>query len=424
MIKFLLKGILRDRSRSILPITIIAMGVMLTVLLSGYIRGVLGDVVDQNARLQTGHVKVLTQAYLENKSQLPNDLALLKTNELIISLEEQFPQLSWEQRIRFGGLIDAPDKNGQTKGQGPVIGIAVDLLGVNTKEVARLNLTEALVSGGIPDKRGQALISHDFAEKLDIKIGEEVTYVGTTMNGGMTFQNFYVSGTVRFGSAMMDRGSVIIDITDAQQALDMDNAASELLGYFPDDKYNDKKATEISKTFNAQFIDSADEFAPIMQSLKQQDDLASMIDLANMGATLFVMLFIVAMSVVLWNTGLLSGLRRYQEFGIRLALGESKGSIYRNLVLEAVLIGIIGSVIGTILGLGATYYLQEVGIDVSREMANSTVLLPSVMRAKISPDLFIIGFIPGVLAMVFGNMLSGIGIYRRQTATLFKELEI
>ncbi|MFB0908941.1 MAG: putative ABC transport system permease protein [Spirosomataceae bacterium] len=130
------------------------------------------------------------------------------------------------------------------------------------------------------------------------------------------------------------------------------------------------------------------------------------------------------MSIVLWNTGLLGGLRRYQEFGIRLALGESKTSIYKTLVLEAVLIGIIGSVVGTILGVGATYYLQEVGIDVSKEMANSTVLLPTAMRAKVSPDLFLIGFIPGVLAMAFGNILSGIGIYRRETATLFKELEI
>jgi putative ABC transport system permease protein len=130
------------------------------------------------------------------------------------------------------------------------------------------------------------------------------------------------------------------------------------------------------------------------------------------------------MSIVLWNTGLLGGLRRYQEFGIRLALGESKTSIYKTLVLEAVLIGIIGSVVGTILGVGVTYYLQEVGIDVSKEMANSTVLLPTAMRAKVSPDLFLIGFIPGVLAMAFGNILSGIGIYRRETATLFKELEI
>jgi putative ABC transport system permease protein len=424
MIKFLLKGILRDRSRSVLPVIIISLGVMLTVLLSGYIRGVMGDIINQNARLETGHVKVMTRAYLENKSQLPNDLALLGIEELISQLQSQFSTVSWEKRIRFGGLIDAPDENGLTKGQGPAVGMALDILTTETKEIVRLNLRKSLVTGAIPVTKGEALISDDFAKKLDIEIGDEVTYVGTTMNGSMTFQNFKVSGTILFGSPMMDKGAIVVDITAAQQMLDMADGSSELLGYFPSEKYDDETATEMSEQFNQQYVESTDEFLPVMQSLKQQDNLAGLIDIANMGATLFVTLFIITMSIVLWNTGLLGGLRRYQEFGIRLALGESKTSIYKTLVLEAVLIGIIGSVVGTLLGVGATYYLQEVGIDVSKEMANSTVLLPTVMRAKVSPDLFLIGFIPGVLAMVFGNMLSGIGIYRRETATLFKELEI
>ncbi|HBY69073.1 MAG TPA: hypothetical protein DEG69_15795, partial [Flavobacteriaceae bacterium] len=135
-------------------------------------------------------------------------------------------------------------------------------------------------------------------------------------------------------------------------------------------------------------------------------------------------IFVLAMSIVLWNTGLLGGLRRYQEFGIRLALGESKGKIYRSRVLEAVLIGIIGSVLGTIIGIAITYYLQVVGIDISGYLNNSSMIMPTVLRSKITPSLFYIGFIPGVVAMVFGTMLAGIGIYKRETANLFNELEV
>ena len=130
------------------------------------------------------------------------------------------------------------------------------------------------------------------------------------------------------------------------------------------------------------------------------------------------------MSAVLWNTGLLGGLRRYREFGIRLALGESKGMIFRSLILEAVLIGIIGSIIGTLLGLGFVFYLQTYGFDMSQYMENTSMLMPSIVRARVTPDLFFIGFIPGLLAMVLGNMLSGRGIYKRETARLFKELEV
>jgi putative ABC transport system permease protein len=63
-------------------------------------------------------------------------------------------------------------------------------------------------------------------------------------------------------------------------------------------------------------------------------------------------------------------------------------------------------------------------MDIGEMMKDSTMLMPNVVRAKITPDLYFIGFIPGVLAMVIGTMLSGIGIYKRETATLFKELEV
>jgi putative ABC transport system permease protein len=68
--------------------------------------------------------------------------------------------------------------------------------------------------------------------------------------------------------------------------------------------------------------------------------------------------------------------------------------------------------------------MQTVGLDIGQFLDNAGVMMPTTMRAKITPSLFYIGFIPGLLAMVFGNMLAGLGIYKRETATLFKELEV
>ena len=424
MIQFLLKGILGDKNRSLLPIIIISIGVALTVLLSGYLKGAMGDIVDQNARFDTGHVKVMSKAYAENKDQLPNDLALLGVDTLMQSLRTQIPQMKWVKRIRFGGLMDAPDASGETKGQGPAMGMALELFSENSGEVERLNIPNSLVSGKIPTETGEALIGHDFAQKLDLKIGDEITYIGSTMNGAMSFENFTVTGTVRFGTAAMDKGAIIIDIGDAQRMMDMENGAGEILGFLNDEVYDDDKANQISNTFNLKYASSTDEYAPVMQPLKAQNNLAGYLDYVDVFSVLFVGIFVFAMSIVLWNTGLLGGLRRYQEFGIRLALGESKGHIYRSLFYEAVLIGIIGSVIGSAIGVGATYYLQVVGIDIGEYLSNSTMMMPSVIRAKVTPSLFFIGFIPGLFAMVLGTLLSGIGIYKRETATLFKEMEV
>ncbi len=424
MIKFLFKGIVRDRSRSTLPIIIISLGVFLTILLSGYIRGMLGDMVVQNANMDTGHVKIMTRAYAENKEQLPNDLGLLEVEELKQNLALEYPNLDFTPRIKFGGLMDAPDENGETKGQGPVAGIALDLFHQESGEAERMNLKNSLISGSIPDQAGEVLLGHEFTEKLGLSLGDEITFVGSTINGSMTFQNFVISGTIKFGSPVMDRGAMLIDISDAQQMLDMPNGAGELLGFLKSNSYFDEEATEIANDFNTKYSSSEDEFSSVMYTLKQQNNLASLLDIMDSFSAIFIFIFILAMSIVLWNTGLLGGLRRYNEFGIRLALGESKGAIYRTLIYEAILIGAIGSTVGTALGIAATYYWQITGLDISSMTKNAGILMPSIIRAKVTPDLFYIGFIPGLLAMLFGNMLSGIGIYKRETATLFKELEV
>lgn len=424
MIKFLLKGVLGDKNRSVLPIIIISIGVSLTVLLSGYIRGAMGDIINQNARFDTGHVKIMTRAYAENKSQMPNDLAFLGVDSLIHSLEESHPDMIWVKRIRFGGIIDVPDENGETQGQGPASGMAVELFDSDSGEAQRLNIASALVQGTLPKQAGEALIGQEFVDKLGLKIGNNVTYFGSTMNGSMAFKNFTITGSVRFGTPALDKGAIIIDISDAQAMLDMEDGTGEILGFETDEIYDDEKALELTEKFNARFINNTDEFAPVMLRLKGQNNLAGYLDYVDVYSAMFVTIFVIVMSIVLWNTGLLGGLRRYQEFGIRLALGESKGHIYKTLIYEATLIGIIGSIVGTAIGLGGTYYLQVVGIDIGKYLENATMLMPSVIRAQVTSELFYIGFIPGLFAMVFGNMLSGIGIYKRQTASLFKELEV
>ena len=424
MIKFIIKGILRDKSKSIIPIAVISVGVMVTVMMSGFLEGIFSDVINQNAKLDTGHVKIMTKPYAENKEQLPNDLALLEISELIDSLNLNYPDLIWTPRIKFGGIMDVPDSSGNTKSQGPGMGLAMSIQNKESGELQRLQLKKSLNKGRLPERSGEIILSDDYATKLNISPGEKITFFGTTMEGSMVFQSFEMTGTVRFGSPLMDKGTFIIDISDAQNMLDMENGTGELLGYFKDNRYDDQKALIISENFNTKFNESKDEYAPIMLTLKDQNGLRESLDMGDAFSGIFIFIFILAMSLVLWNTGLIGGLRRYNEFGIRLALGESKNNVFKLLLIEASVIGTIGSIIGTILGVVFCYYLQEVGIDISEDTANSTIIMPSVMRAYVTPNLFFIGFIPGLFSMLFGTALAGRGIYKRETARLFKELEV
>ena len=424
MIKFLLKGILRDKSKSLIPVCVISLGVFITVFMSGFVDGVLSEMISSNANLDTGHLKVMTKPYNENKDQLPNDLALLEIDLLIESLESEYPNLEWVPRIKFGGILDVPDVNGETIIQGPGIGLGLSILGEDKGEIERLSIQKSIVRGSMPENPNEILLSEVFSKKLKINPGDEVTFFGSTMEGSMVFESFVMSGTVMFGNPVLDRSTFIVDFKKTQMILDMENGSSELLAYFKTDIYDDKTALKIESNFNKKYLKSEDEFAPIILSLRNQNDLGATLDLVDSFSFIFISIFVIAMSLVLWNTGLIGGLRRYQEFGIRLALGESKKHVYSLLIIESIIIGFIGSTFGTGLGFILCYYMQETGIDISEALPNSVVIIPSVLKAKVSSNLLYLGYIPGLISIVFGTALAGRGIFKRNTSKLFKELEV
>lgn len=424
MIRFLLKGLLRDKSRSRVPILIVALGIMLSVFLHAYITGIMGDSIEMNAKMTLGHVKVVSKAYAENISQMPTDLALTETRKLTEELKQKFPEVTWVERIQFGGLIDVPDQNGETRSQGPAMGMGVDLLSGKSSEIERLNIAKSLVRGRMPEKPLEILVSDQFAKNLGVNPGDEVTLMGSTMNGSMSYQNFIVAGTISFGVQVLDKGTIVADINDVRLALDMDDAASEINGYLSVGHYNKNDANAIKEMFQKEYPNTEnDEYAPVLLTMQDQGLMGQMVDIAEAMGTIITLVFMFAMALVLWNAGLLGSIRRYGEFGVRLAMGEEKKHVFRTLIYESVMIGIAGSIVGTVFGLFFAWLMQEYGLNISDAMKSSSVMMPTVIRARITPVDFYIGFLPGIVSTVIGSALAGIGIYKRKTSQLFKELE-
>jgi putative ABC transport system permease protein len=423
MIRFLLKGLLRDRARSLLPFVTVALGSSLTVIGFSWANGAMSSMVESGARFSTGHLKVMSRAYARESDQAPNDLALAGVDALIAELAREYPALDWTPRITFGGLIDIPDERGETRVQGPVAGLAVDLRSPRSPERELLNLAKAVVRGRLPVRPGEILVSDGFAARLGVAPGSTATLISSTMYGSLVVQNFVVAGTIRFGIAAMDRGALIADIQDVRGALDMADSAGEILGFFRDSPYRRDDAVALAAAFNDAHRDDLGEFAPRMVTLHQQSGLAEVLDWATQVYTLMLVFFILVMSIVLWNAGLMSSLRRYGEFGVRLALGEDHGRLYRSLIAEGAIVGFVGSVVGTMLGLAVSYYLQNEGVYLGSMLRNASIIVTDVLRARVTPVSYVIGFVPGLAATFLGKAASGVGIYKRETSRLAKEFE-
>jgi len=424
MLKFLLKGILRDKHRSLLPLIIVSVGVAISVLMHTYVLGFIHDITRQNAIYDTGHLKIMTQSYKELSDQLPNDLALANVDSLIASLEEQYPKIDWTPRIKFAGLLDIPDEQGETRAQTPINGIAMDLIGSDSREIERFNLGKALQKGHLPRAQDEILIPARLANNLNLEIGAVATLISSSARGGMAIHNFKVAGIMEFGVQFLDRGTIIGRIQNIQYALDMQNGAGEIVGYFTNTLYNSERAQKIKQDFNTKYSAEDDDYAPVMLTLEDQNNLGELLRISRLELFIIIGIFLFVISLILWNSGLISGIRRYGEIGVRIAIGESQVRVYKEMLIESFVIGLIGSVIGTGIGLLGAYYLQEIGIDVSGMMRDSSMLMSPVLRAKITTGTYFIGFIPGLLATLLGRAVAGIGILQRETSQLFRQLEI
>ena len=483
MIRFLAKGLVRDRSRSLFPLLAIIITVTLVIFGIGFMEGAMNNFLQSTAVISSGHVKVVTKAYKKESNQLPNDLALFDTKNIIQTLSDMYPDYFWTPRITFGGLLDVPDENGETKEQAPVFALGIDFFSEKSRQVEIWELEKCLISGRLPKDRDDALVSTKLAKQLGIGSGSSITLIGSTMDNAFTTYNFNVVGTFNLYKGQTDRQMMLVDISGARQALDMEDAASEILGYHNSLYYHDEEAVTIRKHFNITYSDSIAQilrneeskdilsymngwneintieksklpqqrsnalfdnqmydnseewgelsvedpsiYTPTMVALRDDSQLATMVDFSTVALGVMSGIFLVIVMIVLWNMGLMNGLRRYGEIGLRLAIGESKGQVYRSMVNEAVLIGFVGTLIGTIFGISLTYYVQEFGIDYSEAInqLSTTMVMPNVFYAKVTPELYYIGFIPGVLATVLGTMLAGLAIYKREMSQLFKELE-
>ena len=428
MIDFLFKGLIRDKSRSFFPVIIITLIVSIIIFFSGFLNGVYNSLFLNTAILNSGHVKVVTHAYNLEHQLLPNDLALLDIDSKLNQLENTYEDYIWTPRITFAGLLDVPDENGETLSQSPVIGLGVDFFSEESKQLDIWDLKDKIIEGNFLNQNNQVLLSKKLSKRLEVFPGDVVTFIGATMYGGFTTYNLKVTGIFDLNLGPVDKDMMIVDFEGAQEILDMEqeNAASEILGYDKKLFFSDENTVRIRKDFNSNYSNSNDEYRPVMLALRDSNQMSTIVDFSDVIMSIILGLFLVVVTLVLWNMGIMSGLRRYGEIGMRLAIGETKGHVFKSMVIESVIIGFFGSIMGTTLGILLTSYLQRVGIDYSKaidSLSSSNFAMPNVFYPQVTPDLFYIGFIPGILATVFGTMLAGRAIYKREMAQLFKELE-
>ena len=431
MIAFLFRGILRDKSRFLFPFSIVAIGVTLVITLVGFMEGVFMGMIDMTANLDAGHLRLVNKPFYDEEHLRPLDRSLAAQSETLNWLKKNSPEKTrWSPRIRWGALLDVPDKNGNTVSQTPIVGMALDLKDKKSLELKRLRLEESLIDGKIPEQDKEMLMGDQLAKTLNIELNQAVTLLGQSFDGGLVMDNYRVVGLVKFGVSAMDKKMVLIDLADAQDSFYMEDMITDWLGFLPAQySLSDYEAIKknmkqpLSKLIEMPPKSWAEDDQAILLTIRDQQNIGAIADKFNIIKGFVVGIFTFLMMLVLWNAGILNGIHRYGEMGLRLAFGESHWRVIFNTGIEGLFVGVLGTLAGCIFGGVLAWFLQEVGINMGDSFAQSGLMINDVVRARLTTGAFIQGVIPGIFASVAGNLIASIAIFKRTESNLFRELE-
>jgi ABC-type antimicrobial peptide transport system permease subunit len=135
-------------------------------------------------------------------------------------------------------------------------------------------------------------------------------------------------------------------------------------------------------------------------------EVSDMVNLFDAFIWIFGLIFLLAAGMGVMNTMLMATYERIREFGILKALGATPWRIIRDVATEALVLAALGTFLGTILGLAGSYYLQEVGLDLSIFAGTYSVggvAFDPIWRATISAKMV---YLPVVLMLIIGLVAS------------------
>ena len=348
--KFGWRNLLRNKRRTYLTLTAVAIGVMSIIFAKSYFRGIFNGVIDTVIRTQIGHIRIVHKEYLRLERIMPKEYLVTDLNRVKADIS-RIPDVElMNEQIKFNVMLNHADANE------PAVAFGID----PGKFDKIMDLSSTIVKGKYLDDSGSGLvIGKKLAEKLNVTVNDELLLVTTDINYSTYALPFNIVGTFETGFSSLDKHILYIPIQKAQEMLDCGDAAHEILVYLKEREKSGMVCEKIEKIFSKTNPGHSITIIPW-----QKSDIVESIPamMAIFDVIIGIIMFVVAL--VILNTMLMAVMERYHEIGVIKALGFKNSEVFSMILVEALYIGTIGSVIGGIFGGSLSAYLEKTGIDV------------------------------------------------------------
>jgi ABC-type lipoprotein release transport system permease subunit len=358
------RNLWRNPRRTMVTMSAVGFGTAVLIVSLALMDGVVRQMVSNATNLVVGEVQVHAPGYLADR-----DLYKVVRDPGAVLAAARAKGVAAAPRSFGYGLVASGNKS-----SGALFWGVDPAAEARTFDLAR-HVHRGAFLGPKPD-RGM-VIGAKLARSLKADVGSEIVVVVQAADGSMGNELYRVRGILKTVGDSIDRGAVIIHAADFRRLFVSGGRIHEIA-------LNARGRLPVNRIAAlARRAAAGNEVKTWRQILPAVSEMLKLVD----GSMLvFGLIFVLAAGLGVMNTMLMATYDRIREFGIMKALGASRWRIVGGVTFEALVLSVVASAGGVLIGLAGAYYFQEVGLDTSVFAGSYSlggVAFDSVWRAAI-----------------------------------------
>ncbi|UTC53829.1 ABC transporter permease [Treponema sp. OMZ 803] len=345
-LKMITSSLIRRRSRMLVALLAIAIG-------STVLSGLLTIYYDIPRQMGT-----VFRSYGANLIFLPAESESKITQEQIGAIKQVIDP---EKLVGFAPYIYQSAKVNEQ----PYMIAATDLAS------AKSNSPYWLIRGDWPHNKKEVLIGHEISRNIELAVGDTFIVNTPKPNGDVTVNECTVSGIVTTGG--VEEEFIFMSLEDIKGIIGYDDQFDVIeCSIDGNQEYLKSIADTVSKQVNG--------ITPrLVKRVTESQDVV----LNKLQALVWIVTIIVLFLTMICVTTTMMAVvaERRKEIGLKKALGASNSSVVKDFMGEAVMLGLIGGILGVVLGY---VFADNVSISVfAREVSFPVQLAPFTVIASI-----------------------------------------
>ncbi len=382
------RNLWRNKRRSMVVISSIAVGIFVMLLSMGILNGMNNQMVDNTIRTSLGHISVHKKGF-QDDMKLQN--SFVPSAELQSSLSD-IP--AYAPRIKIEGMIRSSEASR-----------GVLIMGIDPEREKSVTeifnyMLKTKGSSYLSDKDAKdILISRTLADKLDLLLGDKLVLMFQDINKEIISIALKVKGLYQSPIDSFDKFVVFVGIDTLQEFAGLGENISEITI-----RAENRKRVDATAAFIKQSLTGSD--VEILTWKEMAPNLLRAIALFDSMMYVFFGIIFITVVFSIANTLIMAIMERFREIGVMKSIGTRPLWIGSMVLFEAVNLGLVGLMAGTVLGGLVTLLLSLTGIDFSfymesmRLWGTGNIIYPTLKSMDIIACTLIV-FITTIMAAVY-----------------------